>query len=166
VLFDGLEITQFTYFQQAGDMDLSPISVELTYGLERFAMALQGVENVYDLQWAPGVSYRDVRLRDEIEQSKYVFNHVNLPAGQFAEFHRDMFNKNYDFAKALIDSGLVLPALDYCLKCSHLFNVLDASGSIGVTERMAFILRVRQLAVAIARAWAGEPMAEGAVHGS
>ncbi len=136
-------------------MDLSPISVELTYGLERFAMALQGVDNVYDLQWAPGVPYREVRLRDEIEQSKYAFGQVQLPEGQFAEFHRDMFNKNYDFARALVDSGLVLPALDYCLKCSHLFNVLDSSGSIGVTERTAYILRVRQLAVAIAKAWVG-----------
>ena len=129
-------------------------------------MALQGVENVYDLQWASGVSYRDVRLRDEIEQSKYVFNQVNMPPGAFAEFHRDMFNKNYDFARGLIDSGLVLPALDFCLKCSHLFNVLDASGSIGVTERTSYILRVRQLAVAIAKAWAGDQVAEGAAHGS
>jgi glycyl-tRNA synthetase alpha chain len=170
VLYDGLEITQFTYFQQAGGIDLSPISVELTYGLERFAMALQGVDNVYDLQWAPGVAYREVRFRDEVEQSKYAFGQVNLPEGQFAEFHREMFNKNYDFARALIDSGLVLPALDYCLKCSHLFNVLDASNSIGVTERTAYILRVRQLAVAIAKAWAGDQVAaaeaEGAAHGS
>ncbi|MCC7168706.1 MAG: glycine--tRNA ligase subunit alpha, partial [Rhodospirillales bacterium] len=167
---DGLEITQFTYFQQAGGQDLSPISVELTYGLERFAMALQGVDNVYDLQWAPGVPYRDVRLRDDVEQSKYAFGQVQLPPGQFAEFHREMFNKNYDFARALIDSGLVLPALDFCLKCSHLFNILDASGSIGVTERTAYILRVRQLAVAIAKAWAeSQPNAalvEGAAHGS
>ena len=170
VLYDGLEITQFTYFQQAGGQDLSPISVELTYGLERFAMALQGVDNVYDLQWAPGVPYRDVRLRDEVEQSKYAFGQVQLPPGQFAEFHREMFNKNYDFARALIDSGLVLPALDFCLKCSHLFNILDASDSIGVTERTAYILRVRQLAVAIAKAWAeSQPNAalvEGAAHGS
>jgi glycyl-tRNA synthetase alpha chain len=166
VLYDGLEITQFTYFQQAGGQDLSPISVELTYGLERFAMALQGVDNVYDLQWAPGVAYRDVRLRDEIEQSKYAFGQVNLPPGQFAEFHREMFNKNYDFALALVDSGLVLPALDFCLKCSHLFNILDASGSIGVTERTAYILRVRHLAVQIARAWVGPQAAEGTAHGS
>jgi glycyl-tRNA synthetase alpha chain len=171
VLYDGLEITQFTYFQQAGGIDLSPISVELTYGLERFAMALQGVDNVYDLQWAPGVAYREVRFRDEVEQSKYAFGQVNLPDGQFAAFHREMFNKNYDFARALIDSGLVLPALDYCLKCSHLFNVLDSSNSIGVTERTAYILRVRQLAVAIAKAWAGDEAAaaaaaEGAAHGS
>jgi glycyl-tRNA synthetase alpha chain len=166
VLYDGLEITQFTYFQQAGGQDLSPISVELTYGLERFAMALQGVDNVYDLQWASGVRYREVRLRDEIEQSKYAFGRVKLADGQFAEFHRDLFNRNYEFARALIDSGLVLPALDYCLKCSHLFNVLDASGSVGVTERTAYILRVRQLAVAIANAWVSTEVAEGTVHGS
>jgi glycyl-tRNA synthetase alpha chain len=112
------------------------------------------------------VPYRDVRLRDEIEQSKYAFGQVNLPDGQFAEFHREMFNRNYDFARALIASDLVLPALDYCLKCSHLFNVLDASNSIGVTERTAYILRVRQLAVAIANRWVETQPAEGAVHGS
>ncbi len=154
VLYDGLEITQFTYFQQAGGIDLSPISVELTYGLERFAMALQGVDNVYDLLWAPGVRYRDVRLRDEVEQSKYAFGQVEaLGKDEFAAFHREMFEKCYAFGRKLLDGKLVLPALDYCLKCSHLFNLLDASGSIGVTERTAYILRVRQLAVAIAGAW-------------
>jgi glycyl-tRNA synthetase alpha chain len=168
VLYDGLEITQFTYFQQAGGRDLSPISVELTYGLERFAMSLQGVDNVYDLLWAPGVTYREVRLRDEVEQSKYVFA-TNLPKDRFAAFHRDQFDRCYGFAGDLIGAGLVLPALDYCLKCSHVFNVLDASGSIGVAERTTYILRVRQLAVAIADAWL--QMAPGAepgeaVHGS
>ncbi len=158
VLYDGLEITQFTYFQQAGGVDLAPISVELTYGLERFAMSLQGVENVYDLEWAKGVKYGDVRLRDEVEQSKYVFGQVPAVTGaQFAEFHRDLFQKYYDFAGKLLESGLVLPALDYTLKCSHAFNVLDASGSIGVTERTAYILRVRQLAIAIARQWTEAP---------
>lgn len=166
VLYDGLEITQFTYFQQAGGQDLSPVAVELTYGLERFAMALQGVEDVYDLVWAPGVRYRDVRLRDEVEQSKYAFGQVDLPPGQFAEFHRDLFSRHYDFCKALLASRLVLPALDHCLKCSHLFNVLDASGSIGVTERTAYILRVRQLAVAIASAWLGVEAESGGTHGS
>lgn len=159
VLYDGLEITQFTYFQQAGGQDLAPISVELTYGLERFAMSLQGVDNVYDLEWAKGVKYGDVRLKDEIQQSKYAFGQVpTLPPGRFAEFHRDLFNQYYDFAKSLLDSGLVLPALDHALKCSHAFNVLDASGSIGVTERTAYILRVRQLAVAIAKAWTADPL--------
>lgn len=152
VLYDGLEITQFTYFQQAGGRDLAPISVELTYGLERFAMSLQGVDNVYDLLWAPGVTYREVRLRDEVEQSKYVFA-TDLPKASFATFHRDQFERTYEFAKELVGAGLVLPALDFCLKCSHLFNVLDASGSIGVNERTTYILRVRQLAVAIADAW-------------
>src|SRR4051794_19017020 len=168
VLYDGLEITQFTYFQQAGGMDLSPISVELTYGLERFAMSLQGVDNVYDLQWAQGVKYRDVRFQDEVQQSKYAFGQVSMEAGKFSEFHRDLFNRYYDFSKALLESELVLPALDYCLKCSHAFNVLDASGSIGVTERTSYILRVRQLAVAIAKAWIGPEIAaeEGATHGS
>src|SRR6187397_1543895 len=150
VLYDGLEITQFTYFQQAGGLDLSPIAVELTYGLERFAMSLQGVDNVYDLQWAQGVKYRDVRFKDEVQQSKYAFGQVDtISRALFAEFHRDVFARHYDFAKALLDSGLVLPALDFCLKCSHAFNVLDASGSVGVTERTAYILRVRQLAVSI-----------------
>jgi len=167
VMYDGLEITQFTYFQQAGGQDLSPISVELTYGLERFAMTLQGVDNVYDMLWAPGVKYRDVRFRDEVEQSKYAFGRVDgIDAAAFAEFHREMFTKNYDFAKTLIEAKLVLPALEFALKCSHLFNVLDASGSIGVTERTAYILRVRQLAIAIASAWVASTEGEGVRHGS
>jgi glycyl-tRNA synthetase alpha chain len=166
VVYDGLEITQFTYFQQAGGFDLSPVSVELTYGLERFAMALQGVDNVYDLQWAPGVTYRDVRFRDEVEQSKYAFGQIGIPQKEFADFHREMFDRCYGFAGKLLDAGLVLPALDYCLKCSHLFNVLDASGSIGVTERTAYILRVRQLAVGIAGAWVTSTALAETAHGS
>jgi glycyl-tRNA synthetase alpha chain len=150
VMYDGLEITQFTYFQQAGGLDLAPVSVELTYGLERIAMALQGVDNVYDLAWAPGVRYGEVRRRDEVEQSRYAFGQVGVPAAEFAAFHRDLFERYHQFGRALLDAGLVLPALDYCLKCSHVFNLLDASGGIGVTERTAYILRVRQLAVAIA----------------
>jgi glycyl-tRNA synthetase alpha chain len=153
-----------TTYQQAGGLDLSPVSVELTYGLERFAMSLQGVDNVYDLQWAPGVKYRDVRFLDEVQQSKYAFGQVALADGKFSELHRDLFDRYYDFAKALLDSGLVLPALDYCLKCSHVFNLLDSSGSIGVTERTAYILRVRQLAVAIARAWVDLTPTDGAAR--
>ena len=155
VLFDGQEITQFTYFQQAGGLDLAPISVELTYGLERFAMALQDVDNVFDLDWGPGVKYRDVRHRDEVEQSKYAFGQVDMPKDEFNRIHRELFDQYYLLAQTLLRSGLVLPALDYCLKCSHAFNLMDASGGIGVTERMAYILKVRQLAVAIARRWAG-----------
>jgi glycyl-tRNA synthetase alpha chain len=158
VLFDGQEITQFTYFQQAGGMDLQPISVELTYGLERFAMALQDVDNVFDLDWAPGVKYRDVRHRDEVEQSKYAFGRegdIDMPRAEFIALHRDLFEKYYVIAQTLLRSNLVLPALDYCLKCSHMFNLLDAGGGVGVTERMAYILKVRQMAVAIAKKWAG-----------
>ena len=155
VLFDGQEITQFTYFQQAGGVDLAPISVELTYGLERFAMALQDVDNVFDLEWATGVTYREVRHRDEVEQSKYAFGQVDMPAAELHALHRDLFEKYAVLSQTLLRSHLVLPALDYCLKCSHTFNLLDAGGGIGVTERMAYILRVRQMAVAIAKRWAG-----------
>jgi glycyl-tRNA synthetase alpha chain len=162
VLFDGLEITQFTYFQQAGGLELSPISAELTYGLERLAMVLQRVDNVYDLEWAPGVPYRDVRFRDEVEQSKYAFGQTVMAKEQFAAFHRDLFEKHFEMADVLLRSGLVIPALEQCLKCSHLFNVLDASGGVGVTERTAYILRVRQLAVGIAKAWTDRGEAEPA----
>jgi glycyl-tRNA synthetase alpha chain len=161
VLLDGLEITQFTYFQQCGGIDLAPVSVELTYGLERLAMVLQRVDNVYDMEWAPGVKYRDVRFRDEVEQSTYAFGRVDMPHAEFAAFHRDLFERHYAMCGRLLASGLVLPALEQCLKCSHLFNILDASGGIGVTERTAYILRVRQLAVGIARAYVAPGPAAG-----
>jgi glycyl-tRNA synthetase alpha chain len=119
-------------------------------------MALQDVDNVYDVEWAPGVTYRDVRHRDEVEQSKYAFGQIDMPAAELHALHRNLFDQYYGLAQVLLRSGLVLPALDYCLKCSHMFNLLDASGGIGVTERMAYILRVRQLAVAIAKAWVGD----------
>jgi glycyl-tRNA synthetase alpha chain len=150
VMFDGMEISQFTYFQQAGGMDLSPVAAELTYGLERIAMALQKVESMYDLEWAPGVKYREVRLREEYEQSTYVFGQVDLGPGGFGAFHRDLFERYFQLSQALLESNLVFPALEHCLKCSHLFNILDSSNSIGVTERTAFILRIRQLAIGIA----------------
>ena len=156
VLFDGQEITQFTYFQQAGGIDLSPVSVELTYGIERLAVALQDVDDMFDLEWAPGVTYRDVRHRDEVEQSKYAFGLIDMPKAELHALHRNLFDEYYLLSETLLRSGLVLPAHDYCLKCSHMFNLLDASGGIGVTERMAYILRVRQLALAIAKAWVGE----------
>ncbi len=175
VLLDGLEITQFTYFQQAGGVDLAPISTEITYGLERLAMFLQRVDNVFDLEWGGGVSYRDVRLRDEVEQSRYAFAHLDLGHAEFCALHRELFDRHYGFAEDLLRSGLVLPSLEHCLKCSHLFNLLDASGGIGVTERTAYILRIRRLAVHIAGAYV-EPMVEtdgrpespaaGAPHGT
>jgi glycyl-tRNA synthetase alpha chain len=160
VLFDGQEITQFTYFQQAGGIDLAPVSVELTYGLERLAMALQDTDNVFDVEWAPGVTYRSVRHRDEVEQSKYAFGQIDLPKAELHAIHRGLFDQYYNLSQVLLRSGLPLPALDYCLKCSHMFNLLDASGGIGVTERMAYILRVRQLALAIAKHWVGDGESE------
>jgi glycyl-tRNA synthetase alpha chain len=154
VLYDGFEITQFTYFQQAGGVELEPVSVELTYGLERIAMVLQKVDSLYDVEWSPGVKYREVRHLEEVEQSKYVFGQVEgVTAEAFSQLHRDLFEKYYQFGGQLLKAGLVGPALEFCLKCSHVFNVLDASNSIGVTERTAYILRVRQLAVAIAKAY-------------
>ncbi len=114
---------------------------------------------MYDLEWAPGVKYGDVRHRDEVEQSRYAFGQVGMGGEAFAAFNRDLFDRHYAMAEALIADGLVLPALEQCLKCSHLFNTLDASGGIGVTERTAYILRVRQLAVAIAGAYAGADLA-------
>ena len=119
-------------------------------------MFLQRVENVFDLEWGGGVKYGEVRLQEEIEQSKYAFGQVNMPPAEFSALHRDMFEKSYGFAERLLASGLVWPALEHVLKCSHLFNILDSSGSIGVTERTAYILRVRQLAVRIAKAYVGE----------
>jgi glycyl-tRNA synthetase alpha chain len=157
VMFDGMEISQFTYFQQAGGLELGPISAELTYGLERIAMVLQRVDSIFEIEWAPGVKYRDVRLREEVEQSKYVFGQVDLRSGgstaDFGTFHRDLFERYYQLSSALLKEGLVWPALEHCLKCSHLFNILDSSNSIGVTERTAFILRIRQLAVGIAKSY-------------
>jgi glycyl-tRNA synthetase alpha chain len=165
VLFDGLEITQFTYFQQAGGLELSPISAELTYGLERIAMVLQRVDSAFDLEWAPGVKYRDVRLRDEVEQSKYVFNVGLDVVPDFGTAHRSLFDQYYRLAEALLKGGLIWPALEHTLKCSHLFNILDASNSIGVTERTAFILEIRKLAIAIAKSYveggAGPTLAVG-----
>jgi glycyl-tRNA synthetase alpha chain len=162
VMFDGLEITQFTYFQQVGGVDLSPIAVEITYGLERIAMVLQQIDNVYDIEWGNGVTYGDVRMREEVEQSLYAYGRIDMAPEAFAAFHRDLFDRCYRFSEQLLGGRLVLPALEYCLKCSHLFNILDASGSIGVTERTAYVLRVRRLAVAIAQAYvAGEAAGDG-----
>jgi len=167
VLFDGLEITQFTYFQQAGGIELAPISAELTYGLERIAMVLQKVDSIYDIEWAPGVKYADVRLREEIEQSKYAFNvGIELPEGDtFATLHRQLYDSNYTLAGALLNAGLVVPALEHTLKCSHLFNILDASNSIGVTERTAFILNIRKLALGVAKTYVEQTAAPVVVAG-
>jgi glycyl-tRNA synthetase alpha chain len=165
VMLDGQEITQFTYFQQVGGVDLAPVSAEITYGLERIAMFLQKADNVFDLEWAQGVRYREVRLREEVEQSKYAFNQdTGIAADLYSTFHREQFDRNYEFGEQLLKGGLLLPALEHCLRCSHLFNLLDSSGSIGVTERTAYVLRVRQLAVAICKQYAAEEEAVAAAE--
>jgi glycyl-tRNA synthetase alpha chain len=147
VWLDGMEITQFTYFQQAGGFDLGPIPVELTYGIERIAMYLQRVDNVYDLEWVRGIKYGDIHHRGEVEFSRYNFDESDAEM-LFRLF--DMYEKE---AKALVGKGLVLPAYDYTLKTSHTFNLLDARGAISVTERMGYILRVRTLARLCAEAY-------------
>ena len=148
VMLDGQEITQFTYFQQVGGVDLAPVSAEITYGLERIAMFLQKVDNVFDLEWAPGVKYREVRLREEVEQSKYAFNRT--PASirrRSPRFIAISSTRTTSSASGCSKAGCCCRRSSICLKCSHLFNLLDSSGSVGVTERTAYILRVRQLAV-------------------
>jgi glycyl-tRNA synthetase alpha chain len=140
VWLDGMEITQFTYFQQAGGIDLNPVSGELTYGPERIAMYLQGVESVYDLEWTKGIKYGDVHHRGEVEHSIYNFEQADV----------DMLFRLFSMYEAecqrIIGLGLVLPAYDYCLKCSHTFNLLNARGAISVAERASLIGRVRNLA--------------------
>jgi len=140
VWLDGMEVTQFTYFQQTGGVELDPISVEITYGLERLAMFIQKVESVYDLIWVNDITYGDIYLQNEKEQSKYNFEVANI----------DMLMNNFNgFEKESIEcikQNLALPAYDYCLKCSHTFNLLDARGAISVTERTKYITRIRHLA--------------------
>lgn len=140
VWLDGMEVTQFTYFQQVGGIELKPVSVELTYGLERIAMYIQGVDNVYDLKWNKYITYGDIHHESEVEFSKYNFDAADT------EFLFSLFDKYETEALSLLKAGLVLPAYDYCLKCSHSFNLLDARGAISVTERTAYIARVRNLA--------------------
>jgi glycyl-tRNA synthetase alpha chain len=144
---DGMEVSQFTYFQQVGGIDCSPVSGELTYGLERLAMYIQGVDNVYDLHYGNGVKYGEVFLQNEREQSTYNFEKANTDI-LFQHF-RDAEGE----CQSLLAAGLALPAYDQCIKASHNFNLLDARGVISVTERQAYIGRVRALAKACCEAW-------------
>ena len=149
---DGMEVSQFTYFQQVGGIECSPVSTELTYGLERLATYIQGVESIYDLDYngAAGnarITYRDVFLRNEKEFSAYNFEHANVP--KLFEHFRDAEEE----CRALLAAGLPLPAYDQCMKASHLFNLLDARGVISVTERASYIGRVRALAKACCESW-------------
>jgi glycyl-tRNA synthetase alpha chain len=140
VWLDGMEITQFTYFQQVGGIDLKPVSLEITYGLERIAMYIQDVENVYDLQWNKDIKYREIHHMTEVEGSKFNFDLADtaMLMDQFTAFEGE--------SRKLSAEGLVMPAYEFCLKCSHTFNLLDARGAISVTERTGYIARVRSLA--------------------
>ena len=158
VLLDGQEITQFTYFQQSGGQDLDPISVELTYGLDRIASYLQGVDNVFDVRWSDTMTYRQVRFAEEQQFSAYSFDFADAASirKQFdlAEAEAARLLALYATLKAPAKRGFpILQAYDFCLKCSHLFNLLDARGAISVTERAAMIGRVRKLATRVAAAW-------------
>ena len=145
VWLDGMEITQFTYFQQCGGIDLSPISVELTYGLERIAMYLQEKDNVFDLKWNDWISYGEIHHQDEFEFSTYNFDQADV------EQLRTLFHSYEQESKRLNALNLPRPAYDFCLKCSHVFNILDARGAISVTERTGYIGRIRDLARAVAQ---------------
>lgn len=152
IWLNGMEVTQFTYFQQVGGLDCKPVLGEITYGIERLAMYLQGVENVYDLVWAIApdgtqVSYGDVFHQNEVEQSTYNFEHSNV------DLLLDLFGKFESEASRLMDAKLALPAFEMVMKCSHTFNLLDARGAISVTERAAYIGRVRTLSRRVAQAY-------------
>src|SRR2546430_13621063 len=159
VCSSDMEVTQFTYFQQVGGIDCKPITGEITYGLERLAMYLQGVDNVYDLLWTDGLKYGDVYHQNEVEQSAYNFEHSDV------EFLLGAFGAHEKQAKHLMAQALALPAYEQVLKAAHTFNLLDARGAISVTERAAYIGRIRNLARAVAqsylesRARLGFPMA-------
>jgi glycyl-tRNA synthetase alpha chain len=151
VWLNGMEVTQFTYFQQVGGLDCRPVTGEITYGLERIAMYLQGVESVFDLVWTQGpqgaVTYRDVFHQNEVEQSAYNFEHADV------DFLFQLFDQCERDSTRLIEVGLPLPAYEQVLKASHAFNLLDARHAISVTERQRYILRVRALARAVAQAY-------------
>ncbi|NNK95902.1 MAG: glycine--tRNA ligase subunit alpha [Desulfobacterales bacterium] len=147
VWLDGMEITQFTYFQQAGSIDLHPVTAEITYGLERIAMYLQGVNSVYDIAWNDEISYGEIFHQAEVEFSTFNFEAANV------EKMIDFFDTYESEAQKLVDMGLLLPAYDYCLKCSHTFNLLDARKAISVAERTRYIARIRNIARKVAEGY-------------
>jgi len=162
VMLDGMEITQFTYFQQAGGLELKPISAEITYGLERLTMFLSLSQSIYEIDWVEGLAYGQVRKQEEYELSRYYFELADVA------FLQNQFNGLEKEAQHCLEAGLVFPAYENALKCSHAFNVLDARGAVSVTERVGLMKRVRDLAVACAKAYVesrerqGYPMLRGA----
>jgi glycyl-tRNA synthetase alpha chain len=158
-MLDGMEITQFTYFQQVGGIDLDLVPAEITYGLERLTAFLQGVDSVYDIEWTEGVKYRDVRYNDELQYSVYNFEAAHVPTlWKLFEIHEAEARRLLDLYKDAEDKFRfpLLPTYDHVLKCSNLFNTLDARGAISVTERVGVIGRIRRLAVAVAESWVAQ----------
>jgi glycyl-tRNA synthetase alpha chain len=147
VMLDGMEITQFTYFQQAGGLELKPISAEITYGLERLTMFLSQSRSIYEIDWVEGIRYGQVRHQEEYEMSRYYFELADV------SFLQVQFDGQEREAKRCLEAGLVLPGYECALKCSHLFNVMDARGAVSVTERVALMKRVRDLAIGCAKAY-------------
>ncbi|HEY0553101.1 MAG TPA: glycine--tRNA ligase subunit alpha [Thermoanaerobaculia bacterium] len=147
VMLDGMEITQFTYFQQAGGLELKPISAEITYGLERLTMFLSLSQSIYEIDWVAGIPYGQVRKQEEYELSRYYFEIADVA------FLQSLFDGYEKEANRCLKEGLVLPAYECALKCSHSFNVLDARGAVSVTERVGLMKRVRDLAVGCAKAY-------------
>lgn len=147
VYLDGQEITQFTYFQQMGGIDVRPVSAEITYGPERLTMFVQRTPNVYDMEWAPGVTYGEIRHQEEVELSRFSFEQAGVP------ILRRWFDDSEAEAGRLLAAGLILPAYEYALKCSHLFNLLEARGAVGVGERTQLMGRCRALARRCAEAY-------------
>ena len=147
VWLNGMEVTQFTYFQQIGGLDLSPITVEITYGIERLATYIQKKDSIFDIEWVDGITYGEIYHQNEFEQSKYNF--------EFADTTMlfGLFNTYEKEAKRLMENNLVLPSYDYVMKCSHSFNLLDARGAISVTERVKYIGRIREMAKCVAAAY-------------
>ena len=150
VWLDGMEVTQFTYFQQCGGIDCRPVSIEITYGLERLAMYLQNKESIWDLSWNSSRTYGEIWLPAEKEQCKFNFQSSD------PDRHQQLFTIYESEAQSLINQKLPVPALDFVLKCSHTFNLLEARGVISVTERTATIARIRSLARQVAEAWLAE----------
>lgn len=150
VWLDGMEVTQFTYFQQVGGLEVKPVASEVTYGLERLASYIQDVNSVFDLEWADGVKYGDIFKEPEYEHSKYAFEDSDQ------QMLLDSFDTYEKEAKRLTKLGLVHPAYDYLLKCSHTFNLLDARGAVSVTERAGYLSRIRNMAKAIAKVFVAE----------
>ncbi|MEN2465008.1 glycine--tRNA ligase subunit alpha [Ornithinibacillus sp. FSL M8-0202] len=150
VWLDGMEITQFTYFQQIGGLEANPVTVELTYGIERLASYIQDKENVFDLEWTEGFTYKDIFKQPEFEHSTYTFEESNV------DMLFTLFTMYEEEAQKTMEKGLIFPAYDYVLKCSHTFNLLDARGVISVTERTGYISRIRNLARNISKAYVAE----------